>query len=149
MGGGGQGDASPLRGGKENHRKDRIKGKGKIVERGKEGGRETKELISTPYTVDVVKSIAKCNYYHIIEGKFFTWCKLSRIIRLSQNYKLLKVLTAQLLLLYAGLCRKNRNYENFFWSLWWHFCKSLHPQKFPGMTHEVPHPLPSQTQIFG
>ena len=32
---------------------------------------------------------------------------------------------------YAGLCCKNKSCEHFFWSLWWHFCKSLHPQNFP------------------
>ena len=32
--------------------------------------------------------------------------------------KTLKVLIAQLVPHYAGLCRKNKHFEHFFWSLW-------------------------------
>ena len=45
--------------------------------------------------------------------------------------KTANILTAQLVLHYAGLCHKNKNCESYFWSLWLHFRKSLHPQKFP------------------
>ena len=35
----------------------------------------------------------------------------------------------------TALCRallQNKNRKDCFWSLWWHFRNSLHPQKFPG-----------------
>ena len=40
--------------------------------------------------------------------------------------KAVKALTTQLVPPYARTCRENKKCENFFWSLWWHFCKSLH-----------------------
>ena len=66
--------------------------------------------------------------YRIAE--IFTWCKLSRMIRLP-----LKVLTAQLVPHQVVLCRKNKNCENFLGSLWWHFRNSLHPQKFSAIRY--------------
>ena len=74
---------------------------------------------------------------HRIEGNFN---KVQTFAVFADNptttkIKLLKVLTAQLVLHYAGLCRKNKNCKNFLWSLWWHFRKSLHPQKFPAIQY--------------
>ena len=51
----------------------------------------------------------------------------------AAKIKTAKSLTVQLVAHYAGLCHKNKNGEKFFWSLWWHFRKSLHPLKFPAI----------------
>ena len=54
----------------------------------------------------------------------------------TAKIKTAKSLTAQSVAHYAGLCRKNKNGENFFWKPWWHFHKSLHLQKSPAIRYD-------------
>ena len=73
--------------------------------------------------------------YYLIEGNFYMVQTFAVFVKDPTTAKIIsrEVLTTQLVLHYAGLCRKNKNCESFFWSPWWHFRKSLHPQKFPAI----------------